>query len=182
MMQPRQRYRDEAEAAARALFPGYFKLPRPFAAIFVRGGDKVVERPLYSVESYFNALEPYAISLNITHVYFNSDDARVLSDAVRLYGADSRYILHIPHPDFTLNLPAFFSSRNYPVLGKATHSSLHDNSNQISLTLADIYLQAQADVRICYLSSNMCRIIDQLALGFGKAALRIDVSGEYRIQ
>ena len=180
LMRPKQEVRDFVEDAAQALFQGP-ALPRPLAAIFLRGGDKVQESPVFTVDDHFSLLEPLAELLNIKHVYFNSDEEEPLREAFRKFG--SRFTLHIPHPDFTPTIPTFFSFRNFTAIGATSRARERDVTDQVKATLADVFIQAHADVYVGALSSNHARLVDELRLSAGKDAFPfLDVDGRYLIE
>ena len=139
-------------------------LPRPIAALFVRWTDKSTESSVFNVSNYFDLLLPVAAKLRLRDVYFGSDDEAALKEAKTLYGG--RFNLH--------SLPI---QRGFSWMA-------HDKSSplgaQMRNSLADLFVQVHADVWVGTLSSNWCRLVDELRSAMGKTCLPyLDVDGRY---
>lgn len=135
--------------------------PRPFAAMFIRSGDKHKEAEPQPVQAYFDALEPVAKKLGIRHVYVSSDDSEVIKIAARNYS--SRYNIHYVHedrPSGGLSMENVVEWANTKKMEKIVQHAL-----------ADLYITAQADVHVGTLSSNWCRIHDELRRTNGRGRL-----------
>lgn len=165
LLRPRPEVARFVEGAVAAAFPR--GLPRPLAALFVRWQDKGVESPTFGIDAYFEQLAPIAGALRLRDVYLGSDDARAVAEARAAYGA--AYAIH------TLDIPRNFSLTSYAAAGGTSPLG-----GQMLVSLADLYLQAHADVWVGTLSSNWCRMVDELRTAAGKACLPfLDVDGRY---
>ena len=124
-------------------------IPHPIAAIFVRRGDKSKEVTLHSYEEYFQQFEPVATKLNIKHVYISSDDFTQIEGAIKTYG--DKYTFHfIDYHRLGGGL-----SFDHVTAMRGMIMSRH-----VRMSLADLYITAQADVMVGTQSSNWCRLHD----------------------
>ena len=135
--------------------------PHPFAAMFIRSGDKHKEAEPQPVHAYFDALEPVAKKLGIRHVYVSSDDSEAIKFVSRKYS--SRYSIHYVHE----NRPSGGLSMENVVEWANTKKM----DQVVQHALADLYITAQADVHVGTLSSNWCRIHDELRRTNGRGRL-----------
>jgi Alpha-(1,6)-fucosyltransferase N- and catalytic domains len=134
--------------------------PRPFAAMFIRRGDKLWEARLREPFEYFNLLEGLDRNLSepIKSVYVGTDDPTMLSQITREYSIDWDLVW-----------------MGYP---RSSQGSQHDEEIaryhtakielQVLLTLAEVFISASADVLVGTLSSNQCRLMDELRKLQGK--------------
>ena len=176
LLRPNAATAAHAEAFARATFPR--GLPRPLAAVFVRGTDKGTESPVFNVSAHFAALEPLATSIGLRDVYLNSDSDASIEEARRLFG--HRYRLHVPSVERDVGQVHKGDANGVRIYVGMTPAQ---KAAQVRDTLADIYLSASADVHVGTLSSNRCRIVDALRLAAGKDAFAyVDVDGRYLVE
>ena len=124
-------------------------IPHPIASIFVRRGDKGREAPLHAYEEYFQKLEPIATQLGIKHVFVNSDEYEQIEGALQKY--QGKYEIHF------IDYHRFGGGLSF---GHVTSMSRMIMSRHIRLSLADLYITAQADVMVGTQSSNWCRLHD----------------------
>jgi hypothetical protein len=130
----------------------------------VRSGDKWKEANLRTAQEHFDALETFAQSnpsLRPSMVYFGTDDALVLSDVVRQYS--TRY-----------NLTWIGYHREAKGLTFEEAKTRYYSPKvewQVLVSLADLYISALADVFVGALSSNWCRLTDELRKAHGKAGM-----------
>lgn len=136
---------------------------RPFASIFVRAGDKHVEAQSHDPHEYFTAL--WSLSHNLTEpvrsVYVGSDSALHLNRVVQDY-----------RDDWNLSWMGHFRGASGSFSRDERSASFTPRIELQSLiTLVDIYLSSAADVLIGTLSSNQCRLMDELRKVQGKARI-----------
>jgi len=133
-------------------------IPHPFAAIFIRAGDKFKEAPPVSVDAHFVELAPIATRMGIKHVYLGSDSHDRIAEAMDKYG--SNYTLHFidwSRPESGLAMGDVVQSKDSWRMSELTR-----------LAVADIFITAQADVMVGTLSSNWARIGDEFRRTHGK--------------
>ena len=166
------RPRPEVELHVRSLVARSFPLglPRPLASLFVRRQDKVLyENAAVSVDVYFDQLAHVAKTLRIRDVYLGTDDALVVEEARASFGGT--FTIH------TLDIERNFSLFNWM---NETENRRKPLEEQMLASLADLYLQVHADVWVGTLSSNWCRLVDELRTAVGKTCFPFfDVEGLY---
>lgn len=168
LMRPNAAMVQHVTAAAKEIFPN--GIPRPMAAMFVRWTDKGTESPVFNVTSYFDILDPVATSLGVKDVYIGSDDPRAPALIREQYG--SRYAVY--------NLKAI---RTFSYLQDFNHMNASSKGEQFRFALVDLYVQAHADVHVGTLSSNWCRMVDELRSAVGKTKTPfLDVDGRFIIE
>jgi hypothetical protein len=146
------------------LLPSTSQEQQPTASIFVRSGDKWKEANLRTAQEHFDALERFVQSnpdLRPSTVYFGTDDALVLSDVVRQYSN-------------TYNLTWIGFHRDVKGLSfeeTITRGHSPKIELQVLVSLADLYISSLADIFVGTLSSNWCRLADELRKAHGKAGL-----------
>lgn len=135
--------------------------PHPFAAMFIRSGDKHTEVKPQPIQAYFDELAPVAKKLGIRHVYVSSDDSEVIEFVSGNYSR--QYDIHYVHED---RPPGGLSMEN--VVEWANTKKME---RVVQHALADLFITAQADVHVGTLSSNWCRIHDELRRTNGRGRL-----------
>ena len=162
LLRPRPETTSFIESMGVQTFP--LGLPRPIAALFVRWTDKSTESRVFNVSHYFDFLMPVTSKLHLRDVYVGSDDEAALEEAKKLYG--SRFSIH--------SLPIV---RGFSWLARDKSTPL---GAQMRNSLADLFVQVHADVWVGTLSSNWCRLVDELRSAMGKTCLPyLDVDGRY---
>lgn len=136
---------------------------RPFAAMFIRRGDKWWESRLREPFEYFDLLEGLDRNLSepIKTVYVGTDDPKMLSQIVREYSSDWDLI---------------WMGYRRSSQGSQHHEEVarYHTANvelQVLLTLAEVFISASADVLVGTLSSNQCRLMDELRKLQGKGRM-----------
>lgn len=124
-------------------------IPHPLAALFIRRGDKHKEAPLHEVDEYFQKLDPIASKLNVRDVYISSDDFGQIEGAMQRHG--DKYKIHY------MDYNRYGGGLTY---GQVTSMSAAMMRRHVRVSLADLYITAQADVVGGTLSSNWCRMQD----------------------
>jgi hypothetical protein len=136
---------------------------RPFAAMFIRRGDKWWESRLREPFEYFDLLEGLDRNLSepIKTVYVGTDDPKMLSQIVHEYSSD-----------WDLTWMGYHRSSQ----GSQHHEEVARYHTakmelQVLLTLAEVFISASADVLVGTLSSNQCRLMDELRKLQGKGRM-----------
>jgi hypothetical protein len=136
----------------------------PTASIFVRSGDKWKEANLRTAQEHFDALEIFVRehpALKPSTVYFGTDDALVLSDVVRRYASE-----------YNLTWLGFHrETKGLTFEETLTRAYSPKVEWQVLVSLSDLYISSLADIFVGTLSSNWCRLADELRKAHGKAAL-----------
>ena len=138
-------------AAAKLIFPQ--GLPRPFASVFMRHGDKAPESPVFLGDKYLGMLDAPRRELQLKAVFMSSDTQDVLDDALHIFNS--------------ANFSAFAVPRNR---GSSGNSSLPMKSFTGSFALdllLDLFLLASADITVGISTSNWVRLVDVIRLGLG---------------
>jgi hypothetical protein len=137
---------------------------QPSASIFVRSGDKWKEAHLRTAQEHFDALKAFVRAnptLRPGSVYFGTDDALVLSDVARRYSADYNLTWIGYHRDVKgLSFEETITRAFSPKI-----------EWQVLVSLADLYISSLADIFVGTLSSNWCRLVDELRKVHGKAGI-----------
>ena len=145
---------------AKNFLPPSLNLHRPFVAIYVRRSDKVKSKEMsqaYTLKDYFDLFAGDAGTANITTVYLNSEDAQVFDEYALLNATGERYrhLLHIP------------TSRNV-VFRTLIAMSRRKRGAIVLEFLTDLFIEVHADLHAGTLSSNWCRLVDEIRLTIGK--------------
>lgn len=142
---------------------GGLKQPeRPFAAMFIRAGDKIgTEAFKHDPHEYFNPLwilSHHQMTEPIKSLYFGSDSAQILHSVLQDYSFD-----------WNIKWMGHYRSINgsqWSVEQQIKFTPLMEL--RALVTLIEIYISASADVLIGTLSSNQCRLMNELRLVAGK--------------
>jgi Alpha-(1,6)-fucosyltransferase N- and catalytic domains len=137
--------------------------PRPFAAMFIRRGDKWWESRLREPFEYFDLLEGLDRNLPeaIKSVYVGTDDPAMLSQVAREYSYDWDLIWMGYHRSSQ-------GSQHHEEVARYHTAKME---LQVLLTLAEVFVSASADVLVGTLSSNQCRLMDELRKLQGKGRM-----------
>jgi hypothetical protein len=138
---------------------------QPAASIYVRSGDKWKEANLRTAQEHFDALDAFVDAnptLRPLSVYFGTDDALVLSDVVRKYHGHKYNLTWIGYHRDVKGL-SFEETMTRAYSAKAEW--------QVLVSLSDLYISSLADIFVGTLSSNWCRLTDELRKAHGKAGL-----------
>jgi len=137
-------------------------LPERFAAVFMRRGDKWKEAPLRAPAEYWSAIQRVCTARGIEHVYVNSDSF-VAIDELRALARNSSLVLHSI---------SFRHARIWKGMGKNTMREQFWSQPRVrllmNLALTDFFISKEATAWIGTLSSNTCRMHDELRCGNGR--------------
>ena len=139
---------------ARNAFPE--GIPRPYASIFVRGGDKEGETTLFDPHAYVNLLEKYASQLGVRNVYVNSDSQQMVNETVALLHAAGfrTYVLPMERGYWFSKLDTPESTQDVGVLARTS--------------ILDLHVQLAGDFFFGITGSNWIRLVDVLRMARGK--------------
>ncbi|CAF0946642.1 unnamed protein product [Adineta ricciae] len=133
---------------------------RPFIAIYVRRSDKITGREMkqaYPLKQYFGLFEADLQRTNITNIYLNSEDNQVFDEFIEINKQkQGRYKL--------LSIKA----QKNVVFASLTRMSQHDRGKIVLEFLTDLFIEANADLHAGTLTSNWCRLVDEMRLTLGK--------------
>ena len=132
----------------------------PYIAVYVRRSDKVHFREMsqaYSLRQYFDLFDADVRRANISSVYINSEDEGVYEEFKKINAEKNGYY-KLLRVNATRNV-VFRTLVNWPRELRA----------KISLEfLTDLFIEANADVHVGTLTSNWCRLVDEMRLVLGK--------------
>jgi hypothetical protein len=134
------------------------------ASIFVRSGDKWKEANLRTAQEHFDALEHFVQlnpDLRPSTVYFGTDDALVLSEVARQFSHKYNLTWIGVHRD----------TKGLTFEETMTRAYSSKVEWQVLVSLSDLYISSLADIFVGTLSSNWCRLADELRKAHGKATL-----------
>ncbi|CAF3319845.1 unnamed protein product [Rotaria socialis] len=140
--------------------PPSVNVHRPYVAVFVRRSDKVSTQEMaqaFSLEQYFNLFDADAHRANITNVYINSEDENVFNEFNQLNKNKNGYY----------KLMSINTTRNVN-FASLVASSVGQRARIILEFLTDLYIEANADLHVGTLTSNWCRLVDEMKLALGK--------------
>lgn len=145
---------------ARSFQPPFLDHHRPYVAMYVRRSDKVqfgeMSRP-YSLQQYFQLFDYDAHRGNIRKIYINSEDDGVF-DELRAMQEQIKQEYHILSINFTRNI--IFRS-----LDRYSRAQIANFTKEF---LTDLYIEVNADLHVGTLTSNWCRLVDEIRLVLGK--------------
>jgi hypothetical protein len=159
------RYNPETLAYAQNAVARYFNPPsvdlhRPYVALYVRRSDKVQSHEMaqaYPLQQYFDLFNADARQANISTIYINSEDEKVFSEFNQMNKNVGTYY----------KLLRINSTRNVRFMSLiATPSALRKKI--ILEFLTDLFIEANADLHAGTLTSNWCRLVDEIRLVLGK--------------
>ena len=159
------RYNAETLAYAQQTVAQYFNPPsidlhHPYIAVYIRRSDKVQNREMlqaYHLQQYFDLFDAHARRANISTVYINSEDDNVFNEfeAVNKYKGGYYKLLRIKA---TKNV-VFLSLMSMP---------MQQRGKIVLEFLADLFIEINADLHAGTLTSNWCRLVDEMRLVLGK--------------
>jgi hypothetical protein len=138
-------------------------IAKPYAAMFIRSGDKYKEAKLRKPQEYFTELEKLNnhTAAKVTSVYVGTDDARILSEVQNAYS--HKYTL------FWMGYHRDVGGLSWEEVSTRFHSPKAEW--QVLSSLSDLFISATADVFLGTLSSNWCRLMNKFRLMEGKTFL-----------
>mgnify|MGYP001039547550 FL=1 len=136
---------------------------RPYIAVYVRRSDKVQFKEMsqaYALKQYFDLFDNDARRVNISNVYLNSEDVSVFNEFIELNKEKNGF-----YNLFSINVTrdvTFHRILNIPMKAR----------RKIVLEfLTDLYVEVHADLHVGTLTSNWCRLVDELRQILGKTIL-----------
>jgi hypothetical protein len=147
-------------AVAENFNPPSVDLHRPYVAVFVRRSDKVQNREMsqaYSLQQYFDLFDNDARQAKITTVYVNSEDEKVFAEFDQVNKGKQGYY----------KLLSMKARRNVFFMILVSMSPA-DRGKVVLEFLTDLFIEANADMHVGTLTSNWCRLVDEMRLVLGK--------------
>ena len=159
------RYKPGTLTHAQNTIAQYFKPPsldlhHPYIAIYVRRSDKVRGKEMsqaYTLKQYFDLFDGDARRANITSVYINSEDEQVFNEFVQLNKEKQDYY----------KLLSVKATRNV-VFATLTGMGRGKRGKIVLEFLTDLFIEVNADLHVGTLTSNWCRLVDEMRLVLGK--------------
>ena len=159
------RFRPQIFAHAQNTIAQYFNPPsldlhHPYIAIYVRRSDKVKMEQMsraYSLREYFDLFDADARRINISNVYINSEDEEVFNEFEVLNKEKQGYY----------KLLSMKATRNLTY--RTFYNMLRKQRGTFVLEfLTDLFIEVNADLHVGTLTSNWCRLVDEIRLVLGK--------------
>jgi hypothetical protein len=159
------RFKPEVLAHVQNTVAQYFNPPsvdlhHPYIAVYVRRSDKVRNKEMsqaYTLKQYFDLFDDHARRTNISTVYLNSEDEQVFNEFEKLNNEKQGYY----------KLLSVKASRNV-VYASLTRMSKEQRGKIVFEFLTDLFIEANADLHVGTLTSNWCRLVDEIRLVLGK--------------
>ncbi|CAF2780806.1 unnamed protein product [Rotaria sp. Silwood2] len=158
-------YKPETLAHAQNTIARYFKPPsidlhHPYIAVYVRRSDKVLNKEMsqaYTLKQYFDLFDADARRANISTIYINSEDEQVFNEFVQINKEKQGYYKLL---NITVQRNVVFAS----LIGMT-----REQCGKIMLEfLSDLFIEVNADLHVGTLTSNWCRLVDEIRLALGK--------------
>ena len=133
---------------------------RPYVAIYIRRSDKITGREMaqaYPLQQYFDLFDADARRANIKTIFLNSEDEQAFKefDPVNQKAGGYYKLLDI---NVTRN-----------VVFMSMMSMAGDQRRKIVLEfLTGLFIEVNADLHAGTLTSNWCRLVDEIRLAIGK--------------
>jgi len=159
------RFKPETLAHVQNTVAQYFNPPsvdlhHPYIAVYVRRSDKVRNKEMsqaYTLRQYFDLFDADARRANISTVYINSEDEQVFKEFVEINKEKQDYY----------KLLSIKVARNV-VYATLTRMSRQQRGKIVLEFLSDLFIEANADLHVGTLTSNWCRLVDEIRLVLGK--------------
>ncbi|CAF4196483.1 unnamed protein product [Rotaria sp. Silwood2] len=159
------RYNSETLAHVQKTIAQSFKPPsidlhHPYIAVYVRRSDKVETKEMsqaYTLKQYFDLFDADARRANIRTVYINSEDEQVFNEFVQINKEKQGYYKLL---NITVQRNVVFASLN--AMNKEQRGKI------VLEFLSDLFIEVNADLHAGTLSSNWCRLVDEMRLVLGK--------------
>ena len=159
------RYNAPTLASVQSNIAKYFDPPsvdahRPYAAVYIRRSDKVQNKEMsqaFSLAQYFELFNADARRTSISKVYVNSEDENVFNEYNSLPKDTREYY----------KLLSIKATRNVVFMTMLGMSN-EDRGRIVLEFLTDLYIEAHADLHAGTLTSNWCRLVDEMRLVLGK--------------
>lgn len=159
------RFRSETLIHAQCVVAQHFEpssvdLHHPYIAIYVRRSDKVKNKEMsqaYTLKQYFDLFDAHARRANIRTVYINSEDQQVFDEFAQINREKRGYY----------KLLSIKAARNV-IYAKLIRMTRAQRRNVVLEFLSDLFIEANADLHVGTLTSNWCRLVDEIRLVLGK--------------
>jgi hypothetical protein len=159
------RFKPETLAHVQNTVAQYFNPPsvdlhHPYIAVYVRRSDKVRNKEMsqaYTLRQYFDLFDADARRANISTVYINSEDEQVFKEFVEINKEKQDYY----------KLLSIKAARNV-VYATLTRMSRQQRGKIVLEFLSDLFIEVNADLHVGTLTSNWCRLVDEIRLVLGK--------------
>ncbi|CAF4643120.1 unnamed protein product [Rotaria sp. Silwood1] len=159
------RYKPETLAHVQYTISKQFNLSsidfyHPYIAVYVRRSDKATTKEMsqvYTLKQYFDLFDGNARQANISTIYINSEDEKVLNEFVEINKEKQGYYK-------LLNL----TLQKNIVFGTLTRMTSEQRGKVILDFLTDLFIETNADLHVGTLTSNWCRLVDEMRLALGK--------------
>lgn len=145
---------------AQQFIPPTIEFHRPYIAIYVRRSDKVQNREMsqaYTLKQYFDLFDADARRANISTVYINSEDQSVFNEFTEINKEKQGY-----YKLLRINV-----ERNV-IYRTLVHMSGSHRGTIVLQFLTDLFIEVNAELHAGTLSSNWCRLVDEMRLVLGK--------------
>ncbi|CAF3383729.1 unnamed protein product [Rotaria sp. Silwood1] len=159
------RYNPETLTHVQRTLAKYFNPPsvdlhRPYIAVYVRRSDKVSGREMsqsYPLQQYFDLFDADARQAKIKNVYINSEDRNIFTE----------------FDEINKNKKGYYKLLSINVTRDVTYPTLismpvEQRTKIILEFLTDLYIEANADLHVGTLTSNWCRLVDEMRFVLGK--------------
>ncbi|UJR06722.1 hypothetical protein I4U23_011011 [Adineta vaga] len=147
---------------------------RPFIAIYVRRSDKITGKEMdhaYPLKDYFQLFDGDARRANITNIYLNSEDNNVFKEFNELNKEKQNYY----------KLLKIKTKKNI-IFTKLTAMSKKKRGEIVLDFLTDLFIEANAYLHAGTLTSNWCRLVDELRLTLGKTLMYYTPEKKYYLE
>ena len=148
------------KVVAENLEPPSIDQHRPYISVYVRRSDKVRYKEMsqaYSLKQYFDLFNSDARRAKIKNVYLNSEDDSVFDEFDEINNIKQGYY----------KLMSIKATKTV-VYRKLTRMSHAQRAKIVLEFLTDLYIEANADLHVGTLTSNWCRLVDEIRLVLGK--------------
>ena len=135
-------------------------LHHPYIAVYVRRSDKVQFKEMsqaYTLKQYFDLFDADARRAKINTVYINSEDEQVFNEFAELNKEKQGYY-KLLRVNVTKNV----------VYRRMTGMPRAERGKIVLEFLSDLFIEANADLHVGTLTSNWCRLVDEIRLVLGK--------------
>jgi len=148
------------KVVAENLEPPSIDQHRPYISVYVRRSDKVQYKEMsqaYSLKQYFDLFNSDARRAKIKNVYLNSEDDSVFDEFDEINNIKQGYY----------KLMSIKATKTV-VYRKLTRMSHAQRAKIVLEFLTDLYIEVNADLHVGTLTSNWCRLVDEIRLVLGK--------------
>lgn len=145
---------------ARYFNPPSIDLHHQYIALYVRRSDKVQTKEMaqsYSLQQYFDLFDNDARQAKINTIYINSEDEKVYNEFNELNEKKDKYY----------KLLRTNATRNVNFMSLMSNSG-ERRKKLILEFLTDLFIEVNADLHAGTLTSNWCRIVDEIKFVLGK--------------